>query len=175
MAKLSNYNGSVELLAGIKQAGNGAFALVEANAVQVDESGKRLDEVLAGLAPANHTHTGYASVGHTHAGYASAGHTHHHVKEVLQSNYLTANTHYYLKGAKTLIVLYFPTSASVDDRIFVQFVSGSGISATISNAYFCNSGTWQPNSIIELHAVYGIVSADSYGWNVVVHQRKLGD
>lgn len=64
MAKLNNYSGSVELIAGIKQKGGGSFAMVEANAVQVDNADKRLDAVLeelnAGLAEkANeeHSHT----------------------------------------------------------------------------------------------------------------------
>jgi hypothetical protein len=47
MAKLTNYTGSVELMAGITQKGGGNFPLIEANAVQVDENGTRLDEKLA--------------------------------------------------------------------------------------------------------------------------------
>ena len=46
MAKLENYTGSVELISGIKQKNNGDFPLMEAHSVQVDESGKRLDELL---------------------------------------------------------------------------------------------------------------------------------
>lgn len=49
MAKLENYTGSVELISGIKQKNNGDFPLMEAHAVQVDESGKRLDEALEDL------------------------------------------------------------------------------------------------------------------------------
>ena len=46
---LSNYKGSVTLISGIKQANNGTFPLLEANAVQVDENGTRLDEKMEEL------------------------------------------------------------------------------------------------------------------------------
>ena len=49
MAKLENYNGSVELMAGITQKGGGDFALVEAGAVQTREDGTRLDTELQSL------------------------------------------------------------------------------------------------------------------------------
>lgn len=49
MAKLTNYSGSVELISGIKQKNDGDFALMEAHSVQVDETGKRLDELLDSL------------------------------------------------------------------------------------------------------------------------------
>lgn len=49
MAKLENYNGSVELMAGITQKGGGDFAMVEANAVQTREDGTRLDAELESL------------------------------------------------------------------------------------------------------------------------------
>lgn len=49
MAKLENYTGSVELISGIRQKNNGDFPLMEAHSVQVDESGKRLDELLDNL------------------------------------------------------------------------------------------------------------------------------
>lgn len=47
MAKLENYNGSVELMAGITQKGGGDFAMVDAGAVQTREDGTRLDAELA--------------------------------------------------------------------------------------------------------------------------------
>lgn len=47
MAKLINYNGTVELMAGIAQKGGGDFALIEANAVQTKEDGTRLDTELS--------------------------------------------------------------------------------------------------------------------------------
>ena len=46
MAKLENYNGSVQLMAGIIQKGGGDFALIEANAIQTQEDGTRLDAEL---------------------------------------------------------------------------------------------------------------------------------
>ena len=46
MAKLKNYNGSVQLMAGITQKGGGDFALIDANAVQTQEDGTRLDSEL---------------------------------------------------------------------------------------------------------------------------------
>lgn len=46
MAKLTNYSGSVELISGIRQKNDGDFPLMEAHSVQVDETGKRLDEAL---------------------------------------------------------------------------------------------------------------------------------
>lgn len=49
MAKLTNYNGSVELMAGITQKGGGDFALIDANAVQTREDGTRLDTELEAL------------------------------------------------------------------------------------------------------------------------------
>lgn len=45
MAKLENYKGGIQLIAGITQKG-GDFALMEANAIQVDEDGTRLDSKL---------------------------------------------------------------------------------------------------------------------------------
>lgn len=49
MAKLTNYNGSVALMAGITQKGGGDFAMVEASAVQTREDGTRLDTELETL------------------------------------------------------------------------------------------------------------------------------
>ena len=49
MAKLTNYPGSVELISGIKQKNNGDFPLLEANAIQINNDGKRLDEALIEL------------------------------------------------------------------------------------------------------------------------------
>lgn len=43
---MAKYNGSVELISGIKQANNQDFPLVDASAVQVNDNGDRLDEVL---------------------------------------------------------------------------------------------------------------------------------
>ena len=43
---MAKYNGSVELISGITQKNGQDFPLVDASAVQVDESGKRLDEAL---------------------------------------------------------------------------------------------------------------------------------
>lgn len=40
------YNGSVELISGIKPKNGGTFPLVNAHDVQVDDDGTRLDEVL---------------------------------------------------------------------------------------------------------------------------------
>lgn len=51
MAKLQNYKGSVTLISGIKQANGQDFPLAEANAIQIDENGKRLDEALNELSP----------------------------------------------------------------------------------------------------------------------------
>ena len=48
MAKLENYKGGIQLIAGITQKG-GDFALVEAGAIQVDEDGKRLDAELTSI------------------------------------------------------------------------------------------------------------------------------
>lgn len=46
MSKLSSYNGSIELISGIKPKNNGDFTLAEAHDIQVREDGTRLDEVL---------------------------------------------------------------------------------------------------------------------------------
>lgn len=43
---MAKYNGSVELISGLKQANNQDFPLVDASAVQVNDNGDRLDEVL---------------------------------------------------------------------------------------------------------------------------------
>ena len=45
---MAKYNGSVELISGLKQANGQDFPLVDASAVQVDESGTRLDKALGG-------------------------------------------------------------------------------------------------------------------------------
>ena len=50
MAKIENYSGSIELISGLKQKNNNDFPLMEANAIQVDANGKRLDVALAELA-----------------------------------------------------------------------------------------------------------------------------
>lgn len=49
MAKLDNYNGSVQLIAGITQKGGGDFALIDANAIQTREDDTRLDAELTEL------------------------------------------------------------------------------------------------------------------------------
>ena len=46
---MAQYNGSIELISGIKQANDGNFPLVEASAIQVDDVGKRLNVVLTEL------------------------------------------------------------------------------------------------------------------------------
>ena len=46
---MAEYNGSIELISGIKPKNNGEFPLVNARDVQVDDTGKRLDEVLASI------------------------------------------------------------------------------------------------------------------------------
>ena len=43
---MAKYSGSVELISGLKQANNQDFPLVDASAVQVNDNGDRLDEVL---------------------------------------------------------------------------------------------------------------------------------
>ena len=43
---MAKYNGSIELISGLKQANDQDFPLVDASAVQVDESGTRLDKAL---------------------------------------------------------------------------------------------------------------------------------
>lgn len=43
---MAKYNGSVELISGLKQANNQDFPLVDASAVQVNDNGDRLDDVL---------------------------------------------------------------------------------------------------------------------------------
>ena len=49
MAKLNNYDGTIELISGITQKNGGDFALIDAHAVQTDEQGTRLDEALTNL------------------------------------------------------------------------------------------------------------------------------
>ena len=49
MSKLNNFKGSIELISGITQKNNQDFPLIEAHAVQADESGKRLDEALGSI------------------------------------------------------------------------------------------------------------------------------
>lgn len=49
MAKLSNYNGTVELADGLRPKNNGSFPLMEARDIVVSESGKRLDALLEEL------------------------------------------------------------------------------------------------------------------------------
>lgn len=46
MARLKNYRGSVELMSGLRSINDRGFPLIQANDVQVDEDGTRLDEVL---------------------------------------------------------------------------------------------------------------------------------
>lgn len=46
---MAEYKGSVELISGLTQKNGGTFPLVNATAVQVDNTGKRLDEKLKEL------------------------------------------------------------------------------------------------------------------------------
>ena len=50
MAKLKNYDGIVELTAGLCTKNNRDFPLMQAHDIQVDENGTRLDEVLENIA-----------------------------------------------------------------------------------------------------------------------------
>lgn len=43
------YQGSIELIGGLKPKNNGSFPLMEAKDIQVDSEGKRLDEALNGI------------------------------------------------------------------------------------------------------------------------------
>ena len=43
MAKLKNYDGSIDLISGVRQKNNGDFPLMDAHAVQTREDGTRLD------------------------------------------------------------------------------------------------------------------------------------
>ena len=43
MAKLKNYDGSIDLISGLRQKNNGDFPLMDAHAVQIREDGTRLD------------------------------------------------------------------------------------------------------------------------------------
>jgi hypothetical protein len=63
MAKLENYDGSVELISGLKQKNDGDFPLVEANAVQTRADGTRLDAELEELRNNAGTGTGVANIG----------------------------------------------------------------------------------------------------------------
>lgn len=47
MAKLENYNGSIEFISGLRQKGNASFPLMEANSIQTREDGTRLDDELS--------------------------------------------------------------------------------------------------------------------------------
>lgn len=49
MDKLNNYNGSIDLISGLRPKNNGNFPLMEAHDVQVDENGTRLDEALQNI------------------------------------------------------------------------------------------------------------------------------
>lgn len=46
---MAEYSGSVTLISGLTQKNGGTFALMDASAVQVDDTGKRLDEKLKEL------------------------------------------------------------------------------------------------------------------------------
>ena len=82
MAKLNNYNGSVELMAGITQKGGGNFALIDANAVQTREDGTRLDAELTSL-------------------QASASQLSDAIKEYIKSLLVTGSVISYTKGDGT--------------------------------------------------------------------------
>lgn len=49
MDKLPNYNGSIDLISGLRPKNNGDFPLMEAHDIVVDENGTRLDEKLASI------------------------------------------------------------------------------------------------------------------------------
>jgi len=64
---MAAYNGTVELIAGITQKNGQNFALVNAPAVQVDDTGKRLDQALnelgssESIAPTFSANTAYSA------------------------------------------------------------------------------------------------------------------
>lgn len=46
MARNQSYNGSIDLISGIRPKNNGTFALVDAHDIQVAQDGERLDAAL---------------------------------------------------------------------------------------------------------------------------------
>lgn len=52
MAKLENYNGSIDLISGLRPKNDGDFPLMQAHDIVVDENGTRLDEKLESLSSA---------------------------------------------------------------------------------------------------------------------------
>lgn len=46
MARNQSYKGSIDLIGGLRPKNNGAFPLLDAHDVQVEEDGTRLDEAL---------------------------------------------------------------------------------------------------------------------------------
>lgn len=49
MDRLNNYNGSIDLISGLRAKNSGVFPLMEAHDIQVDEDGTRLDEKLQSI------------------------------------------------------------------------------------------------------------------------------
>ena len=56
MAKLENYDGSIDLISGLRQKNNQDFPLIEAHAIQVSEDDTRLDEELYDIKNVNLQH-----------------------------------------------------------------------------------------------------------------------
>lgn len=46
---MAEYQGSIELIGGLKPKNNGSFPLMDAKDIQVDDTGKRLDAALADI------------------------------------------------------------------------------------------------------------------------------
>jgi hypothetical protein len=69
MSKLENYNGSVQLMAGITQKGGGNFALIEAAAVQTKEDGTRLNTELEEIRGIATTQSDWGQTDETKADY----------------------------------------------------------------------------------------------------------
>ncbi len=115
---------------------------------------------------------------HAHP-YAAQDHTHYSVKDYIEEP-LVANTQYYLSAVDSDIKFTFPKESDLGDEIFIQFFlkktkDGAVPVVSLINVYSMSSVSYSSNSVVEIHAVYGIVPGDNYRWNVAVYQNKVGE
>lgn len=165
MAERNNYNGSVELISGLKPKNNGNFPLVHAHDVQVDSQGTRLDEKLSsigdGLSPTidvvdveggvnivitdkNGTKTVFVPNGSTSGGGSGTGGsgTSYRTVSVFSANVLTDGSIYVANGSEYFCNFQlYREIMSTDISQCKVFMDGEDITSTDKVSYVDGSLT----------------------------------
>lgn len=115
MATLETYKGSIELVSGITPKNGNTFPLVEARDVQVDDEGRRLDEVVDDLDTVVTVELSVESDAITLK--AGRGVTHFYEKTVNDANYILAlfseDIRSYLIGARGVDITEYTSGGTL--------------------------------------------------------------